>query len=385
MESAGEGNHNQRAGHPNDGDISGRDSNMSTVRSTAIPPAQLGAYLAQAPESATVRSTPVPALAALRQATAGQSMATAAAPLLASDFGEDGEAQRRATRDHLKRALANGKLMSLLVSAALRQTQAVEDYLPRASRWLAESARYLAAGLLRNAGLDPATAVLSGYHQYEIYRLLAALIEQNSNWVSQRMAETLAALLVPPVPADVRWPPEERRDWVSASAALDVEWGYARALARIAVAALEHDFNRARAVLVCAAAERADRLRQRLELDPSAYRIALLHYLNVGGRLYAGTLARVHRESVALIQDYQACLNRRDPAGADAIARQYQERRLGYDGIAFHFAATLRQFDGLTLERELVPDEAHLPPLASVSASNHPARSLPFALPSPPI
>ena len=367
---------------------------MITVRSTAIPPAQLGAYLAQATESATARSAPVPALAALRQAAAGQPMATAAAaPLLPSDFGEDGEVQRRVTRDHLKRALAHSKLTSLLVSAALRQTQAVEDYLPRASRWLAESARHLAAGLLRNAGLDPATAVLSGYHQYEIHRLLAALIEQNPNWVSQRAPETLAALLAPPVPADVRWPPEERRDWVSASAALDVEWGYARALARIAVAALEHEFNRdratvladARAVLACAAAERADRLRQRLELDPSAYRIALLHYLNVGGRLYAATLARVHRESVALIQDYQACLNRRDPSGADAIARQYQERRLGYDGIAFHFVATLRQFDGLTLERGLAPTEAHLPPLASVSASNHPARSLPSALPSPPV
>ncbi len=371
---------------------------MSTVRSTAIPPAQLGAYLAQATESATARSAPVPTLAALRQAAAGQPVApAAAAPWPVPDFGEDGEAQRRATRDHLKRTLAHSKLMSLLVSAALRQTHAVEDYLPRASRWLAESARHLAARLLRNAGLDPATAVLSGYHQYEIHRLLAALIERNPDWVHQRAPETLAALLAPPVPADVRWPPEERRDWVSASAALDVEWGYARALARIAVAALEHDFNRdrsavlvdARAVLACAAAERADRLRQRLELDVSTHRTALLHYLQVGGRLYAATLARVHRESVALIQDYQACLNRRDPAGADAIARQYQERRLGYDGIAFYFAATLRQFDGLTLERELAPAEAHLPPLASVSASvsasNHPARLLPSALPSPPV
>ena len=94
---------------------------------------------------------------------------------------------------------------------------------------------------------------------------------------------------------------------------------------------------------------------------------------------------RVHRESVARIQDYQDCLNRHDPAGAEAIARQYQEGRLGYDGIAFHFAATLGQLDGLTLEWEPAPAEAHLPPLASVSAPNHPARSLPSALPSPPV
>ena len=369
---------------------------MSTVRSTAIPPAQLGAYLTPAGTSVSVRSTPTPTLAAMRQAAAGQPTA-AAAPWPVPDLGEEGEARRRAARDHLKHALAHSKLMSLLVSAALRQPQAVEEYLPRAGQWLADCARYFATRLLRNAGLDPATAVLSGYHQYEIHRLLAALIERNPDWVSQRSPETLATLLAPSLLADARWPPEERREWVSAGAALDVEWGYARALARIAVAALEHDFNRdrsavladARAVLACAAAERVDRLRQRLKLDVSTHRTALMHYLQVGGRLYAATLARVHRESVALIQDYQACLNRRDPAGADAIARHYQERRLGYDGIAFHFAATLRQFDGLTLERELAPAEAHLPPLASVSASvsasNHPARLLPSALPSPPV
>ena len=164
------------------------------------------------------------------------------------------------------------------------------------------------------------------------------------------------------------------------------------ALARIAVAALEHDFQRdratvladARTVLARAATERADRLCQRLELDPSTHPIALLHYLNVGGRLYAATLARVHRESVARIQDYQDCLNRHDPAGADAIARQYQEGRLGYEGIAFHFAAILRQFDGLTLERELAPEGAHFPRLASPSAAtNRAARLFPSAL-SPP-
>ena len=352
---------------------------------------QLGAYLTQATGGAAVRSAPVPPLAALRQAAAGQPTA-AAAPWPVPDFGEEGEARRRAARDHLKHALAHGKLMSLLVSAALRQTQAVADYLPHASRWLAESARHLAARLLQNAGLDPATATLSGYHQYEVHRLLATLIERNPDWVHQRSPEPLAALLAPPLAAGGGWPPEERPDWVSAGAALDVEWGYARALARVAVAALEHDFNRdrsavladARAVLARAATERADRVRQRLELDESTHRIALLHYLQIGGRLYAATLARVHRESVALIQEYQACLNRRDPAAADAIARQYQDRRLGYEGIAFHFAAILRQFDGLTLDRERTPAEAQRSPVtSSASASNPPARSRPAAVPAP--
>lgn len=371
---------------------------MSTVRSTAIPPAQLGAYLTPAGTSAPVRSMPAPALATMRQAAAGPlTAAVAAAPWPVPMTGEEGEVQQtqqRAARERLKHALAHGKVMSLLVSAALRQPQAVEEYLPHAGQWLADCARHLATQLLRNAGLDPATATLSGYHQYEVHRLLAALIERNPDWVSQRSPETLATLLAPSVPADARWPPEERREWVSAGASLDVQWGYARALARIAVAALEHDFQRdratvladARTVLAHATTERADRLCQRLELDPSTHPIVLLHYLNVGGRLYAATLARVHRESVARIQDYQDCLNRHDPVGADAIARQYQEHRLGYDGIAFHFAATLWQLDGLTLERELAPEEAHFPQLASSSplaATNRPARSFPSAS-SPP-
>ena len=368
---------------------------MSTVRSTAIPPARLGAYLTPAGTSASVRSTPAPALAAMRQAAAGPLTATAAAaPWPVPMTGEEGEVQQtqqRAARERLKHALAHGKVMSLLVSAALRQPQAVEEYLPRAGQWLADCARHLATRWLRNAGLDPATATLSGYHQYEVHRLLAALIERNPDWVSQRSPETLATLLAPSLPVDARWPPGERREWVSAGASLDVQWGYARALARIAVAALEHDFQRdratvladARTVLARAATERADRLCQRLELDPSTHPSALLHYLNVGGRLYAATLVRVHRESVARIQDYQDCLNRHDPAGADAIARQYQEIRLGYDGIAFHFAATLRQLDGLTLERERAPEEAYFPQLASPSpsaATNRPARSFPSAL-----
>ena len=266
---------------------------MSTVRSTTIPPAQLGAYLTQTGTRGGARSAPVPALAALRRAAADQVTATAVAPWPVPMTGEAGEAQQtqqRAARERLKHALAHGKVMSLLVSAALRQPQAVEEYLPRAGQWLAECARHLATRLLRNAGLDPATATLSGYHQYEVHRLLAALIERNPDWVSQRSPETLATLLAPSLPADARWPPEERRDWVSAGESLDVQWGYARALARIAVAALEHDFQRdratvladARTVLARAATERADRLRQRLELDPAAHRIALLHYLNVG-------------------------------------------------------------------------------------------------------
>lgn len=242
-----------------------------------------------------VRSAPALALTAMRQTAAGHvtATATAATPLPVPVAGEEGEtqqAQQRATREHLKRSLAHGKLMSLLVSAALRQTQAVKEYLPRASQWLAECAHQLATQLLRNAGLDPATVVLSGYHQYEVHRLLAALIERNPDWVSQRSPEKLAALLAPPLPANAAWSSEERRDWASAGESLDLEWGYARALARITVALLEHDFHRdrsavladARAVLARAATERADRLRQRLDLDASTYRIALLHYLNIG-------------------------------------------------------------------------------------------------------
>jgi len=355
---------------------------MNTVRSTAIPPTQLGAYLTQGTASATVDSAPTSGLGALRQAMAGQPAMTssrmASEPaLISGEVEEVQHAERRATQERFKRTLAHSKLMSLLVSAALQQPQAVEDYLSRARQWLTESAQSLAMRLLRNAGRDPLAAPLSGYHQYEVHRLLATLIERNPDWVHQRAPEAVAALLASPRPAEARWPPEERQDWVSAGDSLDVHWGYARALARIATTALDHDFNRdlatvladARAVLTRTATDRADRLRQRLALEAPTDRIALLHYLQVGGRLYAATLARVHRESVALIQDYQAVLNRGDSRGADAIAQQYQERRLGYEGIAFHFAAILRPFDALALEWEQEPAVESIVLMASASAS----------------
>src|SRR5690606_11791125 len=124
-------------GHPNDGDIYGKPDNMNTVRSTAIPPTQLGAYLTQGTASATVDSAPTSGLGALRQAMAGQSAMTsstmASEPALISREVEEAQhAERRATQERLKRTLAHSKLMSLLVSAALQQPQAVEDYLSRA-------------------------------------------------------------------------------------------------------------------------------------------------------------------------------------------------------------------------------------------------------------
>ena len=110
---------------------------MNTVRSTAIPPTQLGAYLTQGAASATVDSTPTSGLGALRQAMAGQSAMTSSTmasepALISGEVEEVQHAERRATQERLKRTLAHSKLMSLLVSAALQQPQAVEDYLSRA-------------------------------------------------------------------------------------------------------------------------------------------------------------------------------------------------------------------------------------------------------------
>ncbi len=355
---------------------------MKTVHSTAIPPTQLGTYLTQGAAPATGRSAPTAGLGALRQAMAAQPATTsstrASEPAPLSGAVEEAQhAERHATRERLKHTLAHSKLMSLLVSAALRQPQPVEDYLARARPWLTESAGYLAMRLLRNAGRDPLAAPLSGYHQYEVHRLLATLIERNPDWVDQRPPETVATLLASPGSAEVGWPPEERPDGVFADDALDVHWGYVRALAHIATAALDHDFNRdlatvladARGVLTHTATERTDQLRQRLALGASTDRIALLHYLQVGGRLYAATLARVHRESVALIQEYQVALNRGDALGADAIARHYQERRLGYEGIAFHFTAVLRAFDALTLDGEPEPVAESIVPMGSAATA----------------
>ena len=65
---------------------------MSTVRSTTIPPAQLGAYLTQTGTRGGARSAPVPALAALRRAAADQVTATAVAPWPVPMTGEAGEA-----------------------------------------------------------------------------------------------------------------------------------------------------------------------------------------------------------------------------------------------------------------------------------------------------
>ena len=107
------------------------------------------------------------------------------------------------------------------------------------------------------------------------------------------------------------------------------------------VVALRCDFQRELTTVlgeawtaIAETAERqADQLDQALALTPEARRIAWQRLLDIGGVLYAATLARVHRDSVRMIQAYQDCLNAGDAAGADWLARAYQDRRLGYAGI----------------------------------------------------
>ena len=183
---------------------------------------------------------------------------------------------------------------------------------------------------------------LSDEHRYEIARLLVDLLREHPDGPMRIEPTRLAGYLTAP---------ETVHRAVSTDSGQ--RWAEARALARVLVVALRCDFQRElRTVLgeawtaIAETAERqADQLDQALALTPEARRIAWQRLLDIGGVLYAATLARVHRNSVRMIQAYQDCLNAGDAAGADWLARAYQDRRLGYAGIPHYFQIAVEPID----------------------------------------
>ena len=260
----------------------------------------------------------------------------------------EGEADpQMAVRQRLAMILAGGALHADLVAAVLDQPttesltiEALEADQVQAGQWIEATTQELArawngarAGAT-DAGASTPIDRLPDEHRYEIARVLVDFLRAHPDGSTRIEPARLATYLTAPETADRSVAP----DWGQRLAE-------ARALARVLDAALRCDFQReVKAVLgeawtaIAGTAERqADPIDQVLALAPEARRIVWQRLLDVGGVLYAATLARVHRDSVRMIQAYQDCLNAGDATGADRLARAYQDRRLGYAGVAHYF------------------------------------------------
>ena len=271
--------------------------------------------------------------------------------------------RQQALRRQLKALLAGNKLHAGLVTAALSRPAAdgapetpdgatndgapndgVTDYVERAGRWI----EAVTDALARRWSADPRTdaaaegATLTGYHRYELARTLVAALQRRPDAPDRVTPEQMADYLAAPAPA---LPPEPTVPFVSAGPETDRALAWSRALTRVAEAAVEAPFNRpletvladARAVLTEAVASRAEALNIALPVPEEAQRIVKLHALQTSARLYAATLRYVHQESARMIERYQALQHSGRADEADALARDYQDRRLGYAGVPHHF------------------------------------------------
>ncbi len=331
---------------------------MSAPQNVHVNPLYLGTYLAARVPAATAAERPAasepflketdPPLSPPRMEGSTQ-IADAAPPV-------EGEADpRMAVRQRLAMILAGGALHADLVAAALDQPttesltiEALEADQVQAGQWIEATTQELArawngvsAGAT-DAGASTPIDRLPDEHRYEIARLLVDFLREHPNGPMRIEPARLATYLTAPETADR----SVVRDWGQRLAE-------ARALARVLDAALRCDFQReVKTVLgeawtaIAGTAERqADPLDKVLALAPEARRIAWQRLLDVGGVLYAATLARVHRDSVRMIQAYQDCLNAGDAAGADRLAQAYQDRRLGYAGVAHYFQVAVEPLD----------------------------------------
>ena len=260
----------------------------------------------------------------------------------------EGEADpQMAVRQRLAMILAGGALHADLVAVVLDQPttesltiEALEADQVQAGQWIEATTQELArawngvsAGAT-DAGASTPIDRLPDEHRYEIARLLVDFLRERPNGPMRIEPARLATYLTAPETPHRSVAP----DWGQRLAE-------ARVLARVLDAALQCDFQReVKTVLgeawtaIAGTAERqADQIDRVLALAPEARRIAWQRLLDVGGVLYATTLVRVHRDSVRMIQVYQDCLNAGDAAGADRLAQEYQDRRLGYAGVAHYF------------------------------------------------
>ena len=134
---------------------------------------------------------------------------------------------------------------------------------------------------------------------------------------------------------------------MSAGPQTDRALAWSRALAGVLEAAVDAPFERpletvladARAALTDAVADRVTALDAAFSVPAEARLIVEQHALQTAARLYATTLRHVHRESARIIERYRALQQSGLADEADLLARDYQDRRLGYAGVPHHFQA----------------------------------------------
>ncbi len=324
------------------------------MNATVLTPEQLGPTLQQQP------AHPNPRLADLRQQSNGSEGIQPADALSADALGVTEHDPRHAARQSLKILLAGNKLHAGLVVAALNRPVGEEETPPpppvavpawveRAAAWITATTEALAQrwGSPASGGAVAEPLAWSDYHRYDLARTLVGVLERHPATAEQVTADQMAAYLAA---AESGLPQEPATPaWVSAGADLDRSLAWSRALARILETAVETPFNRpletvladARAALAEAVPCQLQTVRDVLALPEDAQRIVEQQVLQTTSRLYAATLRSVHQESTRMIERYQALQAAGDPEQADALARAYQDRRLGYAGVPHHFQTLL--------------------------------------------
>ena len=300
--------------------------------------------------------------------------------------------RQQALRRPLKVLLAGNKLHAGLVTAALSRPAAdgatndgVIDYVERASRWI----EAVTAALARRWGVDPGAdaaaaaaadaaaegAALTGYHRYALARTLVAALRDRPELSERVDPARMAAYLAAPAPVLPAEPAPP--DWVSAGAETDRALAWSRALAVVLEAAADAPFERpldtvladARAALTEAVAHRVAALDAAVAVPADARPIVEQHALQTSARLYAATLRHVHQESARRIERYRALQQSGLADEADRLARDYQDRRLGYAGVAHHFRALLAT--------HAAQQDAALASMASMAAKERPEARAP--------
>lgn len=336
---------------------------MSSVRSQVLHPAFLAKQLHGQPitpeQTSGTDNSGQSLLSALR-AKSGSSAAVQPATLNAEALDWEHDQQRQSAQQ-VKHLLANSKLVAQLMGAALRAPgeETVEQYVQLACDWVSRHERQLSERLS-----DQGTR-LSNYHRFELRRLLVTMLHD---------APELLLAPLPPAIADVLTSPKagltalmldgDPPDWHSAGDDLDIRLAYGRAVNRVMAVCQQHDFGRdpdtlladALARIEQAALSHASRLSDVLQgghgqVDGHTRTIVLMHAINTTSQLYAATLARVHRESVAMIAQYQRAADEGDDERGEQIAQEYQTRKLGYAGVSHQYAAFLELMEQIAWPR----------------------------------
>ncbi len=334
---------------------------MSAPSPVRVNPLYLGSYLAaRGPGSAAATEPPADPEVLQEETALPSSAIQGDSPVdpgpLPMTHGESDVPT--ASRERLALALAGGALHTELVVAALNQAasessptvEALEAYQVQASQWIEATTRQLAHAWQSSSSSSSAVnseapsggGPIPEEHRYEIARLLARVLHDHPAAPTDIEPARMAMYLTVPETVHRPLPPDS-----------GMRLAEARALAQVLTTVLRCDFQREVSTVLNAAwaaiAETVERqaqsLDQALDLTPDARQRAWRHLLEATGVLYAATLARVHRDSVSMIQAYQDCLNAGDSTGADRRAQAYQERRLGYTGIPHYFEKAVAPMD----------------------------------------